>query len=160
MNQRIKFKDINVELNEKSKIMYCYVDLTNYPPFLCSKAFESWLYSDKWNDILGFIFEKILSTYIPSTLEECVGMDLFDGLSHDLYESVEKYRKYTEMNDDKDYALYWISKQYEKLMLEDTIDTFEIYNLLNHLKKQLNIIGIEFNFEVTIHHWILMFQTI
>lgn len=146
--QNKQFNEINKEINEQSKVMYLNVDLLNCPPFLCNSMFESWLFADNWRDILGFIFEKVLSMFIPNTLHECIGLELYDGESHDFKEEMKIYEKHTDMNEDKEIALKWLVHQYEKIRFEKEIETYEVKNMFELMKKYLIKVDVELIYEI------------
>lgn len=146
-NFKKEYNVINKEITIKSKIMYCYVDIVDYPPFLCSPSYEQWLYADNWKDIFEYIFDHIVSVYIPSTLEECIGLELFDGEKHDFHEAIEVYKKFGKLTENKNESLRLIVELYEQLIERKVLETIEVKRFMDILKKELFVLGIELDFE-------------
>lgn len=142
-----EFKEINKNITKESKIMYCYVDVTNFPPFLCSQAFEGWMYSDNWNDIFNYLFNNVISILLINTLELCIGAELYDGKYHELNEQIKIYKEQTELTVEKEKALSKL-ENYNKNLLVEKLDTAKVLEILQDIEKSINVLDLEIDFEI------------
>lgn len=147
MNNK-NFNEINKNINYDSKIMYCYVNDMSTPPFLCSKSFEQWLYADNWKDILGFLYDNVLSLLLVCTLDIVRGLELDENDSKGLLENIKIYKQYKQMSKDETKAIEFIENSYTNLLKQKELNTTEVLELFNDLKKHLNTLELEFDYEV------------
>ena len=112
----INFNEINKELNLDSKIMYCYVNDMSTPPFLCSQFFEQWLYADNWRDILGFLYDNVLSLLLVCTLDIVRGLELDGNDSKGLFENIKIYKQYKQMTEDQAKRIEFIENSYMNIL--------------------------------------------
>ena len=147
MNNK-NFNEINKNINYDSKIMYCYVNDMSTPPFLCSKSFEQWLYADNWKDILGFLYDNVLSLLLVCTLDMVRGLELDENDSKGLFENIMIYKQYKQMTEDQAKAIEFIENSYTNILKQKEFNTKEVIDFFNELKNQLNALELEFDYEV------------
>lgn len=88
------------DINDETIVVYFSVDLSDVPPFMCSPFEDGWFWSNNTSDLIKYVFEDIVATYlVNSTL---VFSDLsFDDENITLENAVDFYKKNNELDSNK-----------------------------------------------------------
>lgn len=93
----INFQKINElvkkDVTEKSIMLSFSIDLNNVAPFMCSPFVEDWIWSENTKDLINYIFEILIPTYLVNSLIASGDDEELEEKDYEFKEAIEIYRK-------------------------------------------------------------------
>lgn len=133
-------KIVNGKISENTHVISYVMDLLDVPPFMCSPFIEGWIWSDRPNEILKYIFDELISTYLINSLIFSKNYEV-ENDEVTFIEAVNLYTDYIEKSEQ-------IMKLLEEYKLVDNdLNYLDLLKSLINLSSVLKDLNIDFRTE-------------